>query len=237
MRRKDADDRKSYDEVFNKENLMRIYKLFSDGYMDKLDFPISTGKEGNIFRASTADGKLVAVKIFRTSTATFRDMAKYIMGDPRFKGITNNRRKLILAWAAKEYRNLQRFTDFGVRVPKPIAHHQNIIVMEYIGDEVEPAREMRDVVLEDPAGIARKLLDYVKLAYQKAHLVHGDLSEYNVLMLNGDPVIIDVGQAVLLEHPLSKELLERDVANVARYFRKYDVDIDVKKELQEIAAK
>ena len=234
IRRKDADDRKSYDEVFDKKNLLRIYKLFVDGVIEQLDFPISTGKEGNVFRATTPEKDLVAVKIYRTSTATFKDMAKYIQGDPRFKGIAGNRIRLIMAWAQKEYRNLERLTEVGVRVPRPIARRDNVIVMEYIGDEVAPAREMREVQLEDPEGVARKLLEYVRLAYQKAELVHGDLSEYNVLMKDQEPVIIDVGQTVLLDHPLAQELLERDLANMARYFNKYGVEIDVQKELREI---
>lgn len=235
MRRKDDDDRKSYDEVFNKQNLMRIYKLMSDGVMDKFDFTISTGKEGNVFRASTAKGELVAVKIFRTSTATFSDMYKYVAGDQRFFGVgRGNRRRLIMVWAEKEFMNLEALHRAGVRVPRPIARNQNIIVMEYVGDKTEPARQLRDVHLEDPGAIARKILDYAALAYRKASLVHSDLSEYNVLMLDGEPVIIDVGQAVLKDHPNAMEWLRRDVTNIARYFRKNDVKIDVEAELKEI---
>jgi len=234
MRRKDDDDRKSYDEVFDKENLLRIYKLFTDDVIDTLDFPISTGKEGNVFRATTPDGTLVAVKIYRTRTATFRDMAKYVQGDPRFKGVTTNKRKLRLAWAAKELANLQRFADAGVRVPRPIARRDNIIVMEYIGTEESAAPEMRHVVLEDPGGVAETLIGYVKLAYRKADLVHGDLSEFNVLMDGQEPVVIDVAQGVLLKHPLAEELLQRDVENMARFFRKYGVSIDTKAVLGEI---
>ena len=234
MRKKDSSDRKSYDEVFDQQNLMIVYKLLSDGYFDKLDFPISTGKEGNVFRASTKAGKFVAVKIYRTATSTFRDMAKYVQGDPRFSGLMSNKRKLIYAWANKEYLNLRAFEKAGVRVPKPIAQSKNVVVMEYIGDEVEPARELRNVRLEDPERIARIILKYIKLAYKKSRLVHSDISEFNILMLNGEPVIIDVGQAVLLDHPNAQEWLERDVGNVARYFKKYGLKLDVAKELAEI---
>jgi RIO kinase 1 len=234
IRRKDSEDRKTYDEVFDKENLMRIYKLFSDGVIDQIDYPISTGKEGNVFRATTSDGTPLALKIYRTSTATFRDMAKYIAGDPRFKGVSHNRRKLILAWSSKEFRNLQRLRDAGVRVPKAVACHKNMIVMEYIGSDSGPAPMMRAVKLDDPAGVAEIILGHVRTAYQKAELVHGDLSEFNVLMNGDEPVIIDVGQAVLLEHPLSGELLVRDMGNIARFFRKYGVSIDVEHELREI---
>jgi len=234
IRKKDSSWRKSYDEVFDQQNLMIIYKMLSDGIFDKLDFPVSTGKEGNVFRASTKDGKFVAVKIYRTSTSTFRDMAKYVQGDPRFKGLTSHKRKLIYAWANKEYLNLMALDRAGVRVPKAIAQRQNVVVMEYIGDENEPAKELRNVSLEDPESVARKILNYMRLAYRKARLVHSDISEFNILMLHGEPVIIDVGQAVLLEHPNAEEWLERDVANVVRYFKKHGVKLDAAKELEEI---
>ena len=235
IRKKDSSERKSYDEVFNQQNLMRIYKLFSDGVIDRFDFPISTGKEGNVFRASTLKGEHLAVKIYRTATSTFGEMAKYIQGDPRFFRVkTKNKNRLIMIWAEKEYLNLDLFCRAGVRVPKPVAYHANIIVMEYIGSDKEPARQLRNVTLDDPEAIARKILNYVKLGYQKANIVHSDLSEFNVLMLDGEPVLIDVGQAVLKEHPFAEEWLERDVSNVARYFRRYKVDIDVKAELKVI---
>ncbi len=237
VRRKDTNDRKSYDEVFDQQNLMRVYKLFTDGIIDKLDFPISTGKEGNVFRATTPKNELVAVKIYRTSNANFSEMAKYVLGDPRFKGLNAKKRKLIFAWAHKEYLNLALFQNVGVRVPRPIAHLGNIVVMEYIGDEEAPAKEMRNTRLDDPEKVAEKIVGYIRLAYQKAELVHSDLSEFNILMLGQEPVIIDVGQAVLLGHPFAEEWLERDVKNVARYFKKYDVIIDAKKTLEEIKKK
>ncbi|MDH3364497.1 MAG: serine protein kinase RIO [Thermoplasmata archaeon] len=234
MRRKDSDDRKTYDEVFDRQNLMRIYKLFSDGVIDQIDYPISTGKEGNVFRATTSDGTPLALKIYRTSTATFKDMAKYIAGDPRFKGVSRNRRKLIMTWSSKEYRNLQRLHDAGVRVPVPVACHCNMIVMEFIGSDSGPAPMMKDVKLDSPVGVAEIILGHARRAYQKAEIVHGDLSEYNVLMNGDEPVIIDVGQSVLLEHPLADELLVRDMSNIARFFRRYGLSIDVERELREI---
>ena len=234
VRKKDSDDRKTYAEVFDKRNLLRIYKLFSDGVIDMIDFPISTGKEGNVFRAMTSDGDLLAVKIYRTSTATFRDMAKYIQGDPRFKGVTGNRQKLIMTWSSKEYRNLMRFTKAKVRVPEPVAHHDNIVVMEYIGTEASPAPMMKNVALDDPEHVASVLLEYMRRGYQDAELVHGDLSEYNVLMDGNDPVIIDVGQSVLTRHPFAEDMLVRDVTNMARFFRKYGLNIDVEQQLREI---
>lgn len=234
IRIKDDNDRKTYDEVFDKQTLLTIYKLFSDGVFDIIDFPIATGKEGNVFRANTRAGHFVAVKIYRISNATFKDLSRYILGDPRFKNESKRFPNVIYVWARKEYKNLERFMQAGVRVPNPIALNKNVLVMEYIGDETTPARALKDVDIEDPEGLARYLLGCIDKAYRVGGIVHGDLSEYNVLMPADGPVIIDVAQAVLREHWMARELLERDVKNIARYFRKFDVRIDVDEELEKI---
>ncbi|MDH4123359.1 MAG: serine protein kinase RIO [Thermoplasmata archaeon] len=234
IRIKDDDDRKTYDQVFDKKTLLTIYKLFSDGVFDVFDFPIATGKEGNVFRGVTSSGHFVAIKIYRISNATFKDLSKYILGDPRFKGESKRFPNVIYSWARKEYKNLYRFIEAGVRVPNPIALNKNVLVMEYIGDEVSPARSLREVVPEDPDGLARYLLDSVHRAYCKGGIVHGDLSEYNVLMSSKGPVIIDLAQAVLREHWMAEELLVRDISNIARFFKKFGVRIDIKDELEKV---
>jgi RIO kinase 1 len=112
-----------------------------------------------------------------------------------------------------------------VRVPEPIKFHQNLLLMEYIGTEQMPAPMLRNVLLDDPEKTYKTILKYIKLAYQKAELVHGDLSEYNVLMEEAGPVIIDVGQALTVDHPNAGEYLKRDIENINRYFRSLDVKI------------
>jgi RIO kinase 1 len=218
-------DRKTVDEVFDKPALLTIYKLMTDGLIETIDFPISTGKEANVFRVTSPDGDFYALKIYRTSNLTFKRIARYIEGDPRFKGIHGSRRKVIFAWATKEFRNLQRLREAKVRVPEPIKFSQNMLVMEYIGEDGNPAPSLREVDLEDPAKTYKTIVKYMKLAYKKAELVIGDLSEYNILMQYGEPVIIDVGQGLMLEHPNAKEFLLRDVENINRFFRSYDVKV------------
>lgn len=220
-----SEDRKVIDQVFDKDTLMAIYKLMTDGIIDTVEFPISTGKEGSVFLSTRPDGGYAALKIYRIATATFKNISKYIEGDPRFKGLTGSHRKIIFAWAGKEFRNLSRFRDAGVRVPEPITFHKNLLVMEYIGDERAPAPPMKEMVPEDPAPVYHRLVRYMELAYQKAELVHGDLSEYNVLMWQGEPVIIDCGQAVLTDHPNARDFLRRDVENINRYFKLRGVEI------------
>ena len=220
----EAQDRKTLDEVFDKPALLNIYKLMTDGLIETIDFPISTGKEANVFRVTSPNGERYALKIYRTSNATFKRIARYIEGDPRFKGLRGSTRKIIRAWATKEYRNLLRLKEAKVRVPTPIKFNNNMLLMEYIGTEEMPAPMIRNVVLENPTEVYELIVKYMRFAYQKAQLVHADLSEYNILWQDG-PVIIDVGQAMMLDHPNALEFLRRDVENVNRYFRSLDVDV------------
>jgi RIO kinase 1 len=161
-------------------------------------------------------------------------MWKYINGDPRFKRVSSNRKRLVLSWANKEFLNLKLLHWAGVRVPEPVVQHDNIVVMEYIGDDIEPARQLKYVQPEDPEGLSMKVMSYVRLAYQKAKLVHCDLSEFNILMFRNEPVLIDVGQGVLVSHANAEEWLERDVRNMVRYFGRHGVKMDVAEELKVI---
>ena len=216
-------DRKTLDEVFDKPTLNTLGKLISDGVIDILDFPISTGKEGNVFRGVTPDKKFVALKIYRTSNATFKHMSNYMVGDPRFKAISRNRREIIREWTKKEYKNLQILHEIGVRAPKPIKRIKNILVMEYIGDSNMPAPMLKDVTLRNPKKIFDNLIGSISKMYKKAGLIHSDLSMFNVLMHKSQPYIIDVGQSVLKEHPLAYDFLKRDIHNIVHYFRKYGI--------------
>jgi RIO kinase 1 len=220
-----GDERKTLDEVFDRDTIMGIYKLMTDGYIDTIQYPVSTGKEGNVFAVQDAQGKLFALKVYRTSNATFNRISSYIEGDKRFKGIAGSRRKVIYAWANKEFRNLQRLEDAGVRVPSPIRFHRNMLVMEYIGSKNGPAPLLRNVVLDDPEKVYTTLVEYMRRGYQEAELVHADLSEYNILYYRKKPVVIDVGQSVLTEHVNSKDFLLRDIFNVNRYFRSLEVEV------------
>ena len=226
FRDKDLEDRKIYDEVFDHETLMTIYGLTTKGYFDTLDFPIATGKEGNVFRATTIDGNYVAVKIYRMSNSTFNNIQKYIAGDERFRGVSKNHRRTIHLWAQKEFRNLERMHVNDIIVPKPIFCVKNIIVMEFVGIGQTPAPHIRSVDIENPKELYEILYDNMKNIYQKAGLVHADFSEYNILMTEDGPVIIDVGQAVLTNHPMAKEFLARDIKNLARYFKRFDILVD-----------
>jgi RIO kinase 1 len=222
-------DRKTSDEVFDKSSIKTLEKLISNRVLEILDFPISTGKEGNVFRGVTPEKKLVAVKIYRTSTSTFKHISKYIIGDPRFKSIHQKRRDIIFAWTKKEFKNLERLQKVKINAPKPIIFKKNVLIMEYIGDKNKPAPLLKDVNLKKPDEIFKILIKYISIMYKKAGLVHGDMSAYNVLYYKDKPYIIDLGPGVLIEHPNSHEYLKRDIHNIINYFKKYSIKADERK--------
>ena len=223
-REKDSATRKTYDEVFDHAALLTIASLITDGVISTLDYPVSTGKEANVFHATTPQGHARALKIYRVATATFRNIAVYIEGDPRFKKVRRATRPTIFAWAQKEYKNLVRMEDAGVRVPRPERVLNNILVMEYVGDESRPAPALREVVLDDPAAVYDDVVANLR-GIRKSELVHADMSEYNLLWWDGRVVVIDVGQAVTLDHPRADEWFRRDIENIARFFRRLRVDV------------
>ncbi len=200
---------------------------------------ISTGKEANVFYADGIyEGKAVpmAVKIYRIETSSFDKMDEYIFGDRRFDYRISPRDKIYL-WTEKEFRNLERAYEAGVRVPRPYAYMKNVLLMEFIGENEIPAptlveigRELAELDVEE---IFVDILENIKKLYRGAELVHADLSEYNLMLLE-KPVIIDMGQAVLSDHPKAMEFLGRDIRNLARFFRKFGIKADEEQIYEEI---
>ncbi|KYK20372.1 hypothetical protein AYK24_03785 [Thermoplasmatales archaeon SG8-52-4] len=230
-------DRKTQDEVFDLSTLHTLEKLISDKVINILDFPISTGKEGNVFRGVTPDNKLVAIKIYRTSTSTFKNISNYILGDPRFKSIHKTRRDIIIAWTKKEFKNLERLKRIKVRAPKPIICLNNVLIMQYIGSQNKPGILLKDVALKNPKKIFDTVIDFISKMYKEAELVHSDLSAYNIIIYRDKPYLIDLGQGVLLEHPNAHDFLKRDIHNIVSYFKKYNIYSDETKIYNSIVKK
>ena len=222
---KDSDDRKVSSEIFDKATLQVLYKLANQGYLDVLNGAISTGKEANVLKGIKDDGSIVAVKIYRIATSDFKKMQYYIAGDPRFNVRSSNKRQLINNWVNKEFRNLTRLKDAGVNVPEAITSLNNVLIIEFIGDEEgNPAPTVKNLPPEDPIDFYEKLVDQMDRFINKANLIHGDLSSYNILNYDEEPVIIDVSQSVVKDHIIAGELLERDIKNISFEFSKMGVD-------------
>ena len=223
-RKKDSSDRKVGNEIFDKITLETLYKLANQGYIDILNGAISTGKEANVLTGITDEEKFVAVKIYRIATSDFKKMDYYLKGDPRFNIKTKNKRKIIYSWVTKEFKNLTRLYNAGVNVPEPITSSNNVLLIEFIGDaDGNPAQPVKNQPPQNPEEFFNKLLVQLKLFVNEAKLVHGDLSNYNILNKNEEPVIIDVSQSVVLDNPISKELLERDIHTLVLEYTKLGV--------------
>ena len=226
-------DRRVFDQVFDQSTLLSIYKLMRQGAIDTVEFPIASGKEAHVFYATSIDGPR-AVKIFHTSNAVFKGLTKYIEGDPRFGGLKRRHRELVTIWVRKEHRNLKRLENSGLRVPAAFEVNRNVLVMEYLGSDEGPSPRLRDIKIEDPDTIFNELVNFIKVSWKDADLVHADLSEYNVLWHNDEPWIIDVGQAVKSAHPNAKEFLIRDVRNICNWASKKGVETNFEETLLKV---
>jgi RIO kinase 1 len=232
IREKDGEERKIYAEVLDLRTLKALYKLSAKGIIKAMGGIISTGKEANVFYAEGYNE--IAIKIYRIETSEFRRMDEYLFGDKRFDMRKISKREIIFVWTEKEFRNLLRAYEAGVSVPKPITYFRNILVMEFIGKNEVPAPILAELGLEvieivNPKELFDEVLENIRILYQKAELVHADLSEYNIMLLNERPYLIDMGQSVLLDHPNAMSYLERDIKNITRYFMKLGVKKDAKK--------
>jgi RIO kinase 1 len=223
-RLKDADQFKVEQSVFDDATFAAIYKLVQDGHIEAFGGPISTGKEANVYEALGEDGD-IAVKIYRINASDFQHMRDYLDGDPRFEGIGNDKAKIVLAWTRKEFANLERARAAGVRVPKPIAVERNVLVMELVGLVEERARRLAEVRVENPETAYEVVREYMRRLYG-AGLVHGDLSEYNLIIHDGELVVIDLGQAVTVHHRNADDFLRRDCRNVAAFFTRQGLGTD-----------
>lgn len=225
---------KTYKNVFDNFTERNLFKLASQGHFDNLESPLFIGKESNVFTALKGRKKVI-VKIYRLESCDFNRMYDYIKYDPRYYGVKNNRRKVIFAWTQREFRNIMKARDAGVKVPLPYTCLYNIIVMEHIGIR-EASPKIKDKLPATKAGL-KKLFDDVVMNMKKLHkagLVHADLSAFNILNRDGKAVFIDFSQATPINSSRSWEYLERDVKNIVNFFNKKGLDADAGKIIERI---
>ena len=216
--RKDSDQRKVLEEVFDQATLLTIEELVARKDLRELNGVVNAGKEARVYFGEDADGGPVAVKIYLMSASDFRRRSGYIAGDRRFGKLPSGSRDTIYLWTRKEFKNLQVADAARVRVPRPIAFLKNILVMEYIGNPPEPAPTFAETEVDETD--YDWTFEIIRRLWKKAKLVHADFSEFNVFKTEKERVLFDMGSAVLSSHPQSEEFLKRDVSNMVRFFRK-----------------
>ncbi len=150
--------------------------------------------------------------------------AKYVEGEHRFRHQMTrfNPRKIIRLWAEKELRNLKRAEKAGLRCPRAVLLKEHVLVMQFVGEEGLAAPKLLDANLGKPA-TARlaytQCVAMMRTLYRECHLVHADLSEFNMLWRNKQLWIIDLAQAVEHEHPNAPRFLRDDCLHVTQFFR------------------
>ncbi|MBC8495364.1 serine protein kinase RIO [archaeon] len=212
---KSKDKWKVYKNVFSEFSMRTLFKLSTEEHFEELLEPIFIGKEANVFSASTREEDEVIVKIYRLENCNFNKMYEYIAADPRYLNVSKQRRQTVFSWVQREYKNLMIAREV-IRVPTPITFKNNILVMEMIGG---PAYMLKDAHPKAPEEFLKKIIENVK-KLKAVGLVHGDLSHFNILNHNEEPVFIDFSQATLTKSPNAKELYYRDIENIRKFFYK-----------------
>lgn len=228
--------------IFDEKTMIYLSKFFNMGIISKLNHPIARGKEADVYLAEPGDSELVTgqknviVKFFRVETSSFFKMQDYLIGDRRFTKKITRRSKLgiIIEWCKKEFVNLQLAKRAGVNAPIPFAFNGSILTMSFIGKGTDPAPQLKNARLSSPAKVLDRILSDIAALYGEG-IVHADVSEYNILMLDGVPYMIDFGQAVVTDHPKAAEFLRRDISNITAYFSKvYGIEKDADAEFRHV---
>lgn len=212
---------KTYQKVLDDITIEGLLKLFNKKIIKEMIFPVKEGKESVIFYGKGFEENEIAIKIYRIFYCDFKNMWKYLIADPRFFNIKKDRKSIVFAWCKREFKNLKIAYDKAkILAPKPIAFWRNILVMEFIGKNGNPAPRLCDIEIQNPEAIYSTILEQIKKLYHVG-LVHGDLSAFNILLFDNKPFFIDFSQGVKKDHPLFKEFLLRDIKNINDFFKKF----------------
>ncbi|XP_021844770.1 uncharacterized protein [Spinacia oleracea] len=222
-------DRATVEQAIDPRTRMVLFKMLNRGVFNDINGCISTGKEANVYHATKSDGNELAIKVYKTSVLVFKDRDRYVQGDYRFRHgyCKHNPRKMVKTWAEKEMRNLIRLKAAGLRCPTPVLLRLHVLVMEFIGKAgwAAPRLKDADLSLDKLRECYVEIITAMRTLYQKCKLVHGDLSEYNILYYEGHLYVIDVSQSVDLDHPHALDFLREDCLHVSDFFRKSGVAV------------
>ena len=225
----DRADRATSEQVLDPRTRLILFKLLNSGYLSEIDGCLSTGKEANVYYARGKDGQEYAVKIFKTSILVFKDRDIYVSGEYRFRNgyCKSNPRKMVKTWAEKEMRNLKRLSTAGIPCPTPHLLKSHVLVMDFLGKDGWCAERLKEVDLnpEETVECYVTICVDVRRMYHECNLVHGDLSEYNLLWHEGRAKIIDVSQSVEHAHPYASDFLRKDISNITDFFRKRGMSV------------
>ena len=211
----------------------RLQPLVEDGLIDDVTRQLMSGKEATVYVVVCGDEVRCAKVYKEADKRSFRQSVDYTEGRKvknsrqaraMQKGSKYGRASQEAAWQSAEVDALYRLANAGVRVPTPYNFYEGVLLMELVtGDDSNAAPRLNDVQLSHETA-----LEYHAFLIQQvvrmlcAGIVHGDLSEFNILVGSNGPVIIDLPQAVdAAGNNHAKEMLLRDVNNLATYFGQF----------------
>ncbi len=211
----------------------RLQPLLEDGLIDGVVRQLTSGKEAMVFVVSCGDEVRCAKVYKEANKRAFRQSVDYTenrkvrnsrQARAMAKGTRFGREAQESAWQNAEVDALFRLAAAGVRVPKPYNFHEGVLLMELVtGDDGLAAPRLNDVTLDaEEARLHHRFLIDQVVRMLRAGVVHGDLSEFNILIGSAGPVIIDLPQAVdAAGNNHAHRMLERDVANLRNHFGRY----------------
>ena len=215
---------KVVNEVLDKTTVLILYDLIKSQVISYVNGVVKAGKESVLFWAVGPGESNLALKIYLTSTSNFKNRSQYILGDPRFQKIKKGTKNLVYLWAKKEFRNISKCYDCGINVVKPVHISKNVLVMEFVGIDGKPEKNLLESeIVDDDYNQSLKIISDL---YHKVNLVHGDFSEYNIFKTKNGLKLFDLGSAVDLEHPHANDLLKRDINNISNFFVKRGLTVE-----------
>ena len=211
----------------------RLQPLVEDGLVDEVIRQLMSGKEAMVFVVRCGEEVRCAKVYKEANKRSFRQSVDYTEGRKvknsrqaraMEKGSRYGRKAQEEAWQNAEVDALYRLAAADVRVPKPYNFHEGVLLMELVADDSgNAAPRLNDLALTPEQ--AQEYHHFLVLQVVRmlcAGVVHGDLSEYNVLVGTDGPVIIDLPQAVnAAGNNHARSMLERDVDNLASYFGRF----------------
>lgn len=226
----------------------RIAPLVEDGLVDKVVRELMSGKEAKVYVVQCGD-EIRCAKVYKEANMRgFHQAVVYTEGRKvknsrqaraMEKGSRYGRKEQEAAWQNAEVEALYKLAAAGVRVPHPYGFYEGVLLMQLVTDEHgEPAPRLNDVELShDQALVFHAQLIRQVVLMLCAGIVHGDLSEYNILVDRLGPVIIDLPQAIdAAANNNASRMLERDVENLANYFGQYAPELKASQYGKEIWA-
>jgi RIO kinase 1 len=215
----------------------RLASLLEDGLIDEVLRQLMSGKEATVYVVRCGEEVRCAKVYKEANKRSFRQSVDYTegrrvknsrQGRAMAKGSKFGRESQEAAWQSAEVDALYQLADAGVSVPVPYNFYEGVLLMELVVDaEGHAAPRLNDISLTaEQARLHHQGLIQEVVRMLCAGIVHGDLSEFNILMSERGPVIIDLPQAVdAAANNNAREMLERDVNNLKDYFGHFAPDL------------